>query len=361
MNTNSDSELPYIIFPRINLKVLLDTGSTKSFIRPEIADKYFKNAIKKDPFQISTVHGSSVENFSTTIPSIEMFNTKRNDMLKFYLFDFHKYFDCLLGVDNLKLIKAFIDLNKEVLILPDSNAKIYFHKTLPSSNFILVEPRTEQIIEVQVSDIANGDVIIPYTRISNLEIPECIATVKNGKAICSILNPNDSQIKISHLEPLKVDQFADYELATAINDTNLHNFSTGEVKFDFSKIRTEQYDYEKFYKKGKLNKNADALSRIELNANETKNVIDKPAIFDFMEQFNDQFASTSGMQTHNQKPDQTDNQSMIVEASDCQNNVNINNSSSDQTIHSSHEHPIIGIPIIILQSIMVKIKLLSHK
>nr|CAH7757842.1 unnamed protein product [Callosobruchus chinensis] len=130
----------------INLKVLLDTGSTKSFIRPEIADKYFKNAIKKDPFQISTVHGSSVENFSTTIPSIEMFNTKRNDMLKFYLFDFHKYFDCLLGVDNLKLIKAFIDLNKEVLILPDSNAKIYFHKTLPSSNFILVEPRTEQII-----------------------------------------------------------------------------------------------------------------------------------------------------------------------------------------------------------------------
>nr|CAH7745817.1 unnamed protein product [Callosobruchus chinensis] len=244
MNTNSDSELPYIIFPRINLKVLLDTGSTKSFIRPEIADKYFKNAIKKDPFQISTVHGSSVENFSTTIPSIEMFNTKRNDMLKFYLFDFHKYFDCLLGVDNLKLIKAFIDLNKEVLILPDSNAKIYFHKTLPSSNFILVEPRTEQIIEVQVSDIANGDVIIPYTRISNLEIPECIATVKNGKAICSILNPNDSQIKISHLEPLKVDQFADYELATAINDTNLHNFSTGEVKFDFSKIRTEHMNSE---------------------------------------------------------------------------------------------------------------------
>nr|CAH7736925.1 unnamed protein product [Callosobruchus chinensis] len=96
MNTNSDSELPYIIFPRINLKVLLDTGSTKPFIRPEIADKYFKNAIKKDPFQISTVHGSSVENFSTTIPSIEMFNRKRNDMLKFYLFDFHKYFDCLL-------------------------------------------------------------------------------------------------------------------------------------------------------------------------------------------------------------------------------------------------------------------------
>ena len=68
INPNSkESKLPFIIFPENNLKVLIETGSTKSFIKPEIAQQYFKNSIKKDPFKIFTAHGTSFENFSTTI------------------------------------------------------------------------------------------------------------------------------------------------------------------------------------------------------------------------------------------------------------------------------------------------------
>ena len=99
----NESKLPFIVFSKNNLKVLIDTGSTKSFIRPEIAQKYFKNSIKKDPFKIFTAHGTSFENFSTIICS-KIF--KENKSLKFYLFNFHNQFDCLLGIDNLKLLET---------------------------------------------------------------------------------------------------------------------------------------------------------------------------------------------------------------------------------------------------------------
>nr|CAH7736470.1 unnamed protein product [Callosobruchus chinensis] len=43
-----------------------------------------------------------------------MFNTKRINELKFYLFNFHKYFDCLLGVDNSKYLKELVDFSTKL-------------------------------------------------------------------------------------------------------------------------------------------------------------------------------------------------------------------------------------------------------
>lgn len=63
--TNKQSKLSYFIFRENNLKVLIDTGSTKSFINPLIADKCYRNFIVEDPFQIiSAAHGTSIENSS---------------------------------------------------------------------------------------------------------------------------------------------------------------------------------------------------------------------------------------------------------------------------------------------------------
>ena len=51
----------------------------------------------------------------------------------------------------------------------------------------------------------------------------------------------------------------------------------------------DEFEYEKVYKKESLNKNADALSRVELNLNETEPGPSSPPIFDFIFDFMDEF------------------------------------------------------------------------
>jgi len=59
------------------------------------------------------------------VPCPELFRTKLKN-IKFHLFDFHKFFDCLLGLDNLKLINAKINLVDNSLDLPSTSIRIYF-------------------------------------------------------------------------------------------------------------------------------------------------------------------------------------------------------------------------------------------
>lgn len=75
---NKLSKLPFIIFPEYNLRILLDTGSTTSFINPDVAEKYFKNKIVSDPFQISSAHGSSNGKFSTSFRCPKIFKRHRS-------------------------------------------------------------------------------------------------------------------------------------------------------------------------------------------------------------------------------------------------------------------------------------------
>lgn len=63
-------KLMYVIFSENNL---IDTGSMKSFVNSNIAQKYFKKFIKNDAFKISTVHGTSVNNFNTLMSCPKMF------------------------------------------------------------------------------------------------------------------------------------------------------------------------------------------------------------------------------------------------------------------------------------------------
>jgi hypothetical protein len=147
--TNNISELPYIVHPINKQKILIDTASTKSFVNPSIVNRGISDLIKKDPFKISTVHGSTVGNFSLTTSFPEIF--KSDTKLKFYLFKFHKHFDWLLGMDSLKNLNGVINLKQNLLILPNVTFKIYYQKTtsqycnINSSNIDFSKFRTEHL------------------------------------------------------------------------------------------------------------------------------------------------------------------------------------------------------------------------
>lgn len=105
-----NDSLPFITFPENNLKTLIDTVSTRSFIKPTIAPKLFNKFFRVDSFQIKTTHDSSREKYtsSITIPASKIFRT--NEQVKFHLFDFHGYFDCLIGMDIIKHLGLIFDI-----------------------------------------------------------------------------------------------------------------------------------------------------------------------------------------------------------------------------------------------------------
>lgn len=116
------------------------------------------------PFQITTAHGTSTENFSLLLPSSELFK-KPDIMLKYFLFHFHDHFDILLGLDNLKSIGATIDLVNDKIIIPTSEIKIQYHQLKPQSNYVKINANSEKIVKFHINCVKNGDILIPETKI----------------------------------------------------------------------------------------------------------------------------------------------------------------------------------------------------
>lgn len=263
--TNSQSKLPYIILPENNLKVLIDTGSSKSFVSDKIANKFYKDLIKKDPFKISSAHGNSIQQYSTKIPCSKIFNLNNKLLLKFHIFNFHKYFDCLLGLDNLIKLNAIIDLNNNLLITPSSKIKIEFLDLSKNStqinNYITVGPKSEQIIKIKTKNIKNGEIVIPYTKLNNLEIAECITKVINHEALCTIINPSENDITVDLSTPLLVENLENYD----ITNSNINNFNAENFKFNSELIRTDHMNDEEKFEIIKLIKQYQDIFQLENN------------------------------------------------------------------------------------------------
>lgn len=96
------------------------------------------------------------------------------------------------------------------------------------------------------------------------------------------------------------------------------------------RLKLEEFEYEIVYKKGTLNKNADALSRVELNMNEAGP--SGAPFFEFMKEFNESL-----------EPNRENNASIVAEAGDLDDHRNAEE--DDATVHSNHENPIIAVPI----------------
>nr|CAH7726566.1 unnamed protein product [Callosobruchus chinensis] len=272
--SDPQSELPFITFPEFKPKCLIDTGRTRSFITPAIAEKFFRRSIEKDPFKISSAHGTSIEQYSITIPSSKIFNLPDVN-LKFHLFKFHQHFDCLLGLDNLKLLNSNIDLQKNLLVTPRVHIPFQYHKinsTNISTNFITI-----------------------------------VTDHKPLQWLFSVKDPSSKTLRW--------------------------------------RLKLEEHDSDIVYKKATLNKNAEFLSRIEINANETNDSV-PTVLADYIKQFNEEF----NREQNNPGPSTSiqpcfDNRSLLAEPNDLDHPRNAEED-NDQTIHFNHENPLINISII---------------
>lgn len=204
--------MPYIKINNPPLKLLIDTGSTKSFINPEIASNYYRDNIFHEPFTVSTIFQSSSHEYCAEIPIFPEFN--RQDNLKFYLFNFHNVYDGLIGCDNLKLLNARLDFVNSKLLTPNCNIPIHYQESCQKISFQKrIDPHTKIITKVPVNQ-NNGDIIIPGQIIQNCEIPETLTNSKNGFALVELLNKTDKEINLILTYPIRVTTFNanNYEL-----------------------------------------------------------------------------------------------------------------------------------------------------
>uniref|UniRef100_A0A0A9YJ44 RNA-directed DNA polymerase n=1 Tax=Lygus hesperus TaxID=30085 RepID=A0A0A9YJ44_LYGHE len=174
------------------------------------------------------------------VPCGEIFQ-QRNLNLKFNVFQFHKKFDLLLGLDNLKILKANIDLNSNYLKTPKLNIPLLYLGT-DSAETYTVDARTIQQIKIRIRNLENGDAILPYMRIGEMEVPECLVRVDNHETNVRILNPKTTPGKFSQISPVEV------EIPDELTDNidSLNNYYDEDAKFDFdiSKLRMNHMNEE---------------------------------------------------------------------------------------------------------------------
>lgn len=157
--------------------------------------------------------------------------------MKFFLFKFHDTFDGLIGLDNLEFLQTNIDFANGILYTPYNKIKILYQNTKRNLNHISIAPRSEQVIKIKTS-IRNGEIIIPYQKLGNCEIPESLSISRNGVAITTILNNSIDKVSLDFSKPIQVENFERKEFEQ-IDLNYIDNLEIPEI--DISKLIRKEH------------------------------------------------------------------------------------------------------------------------
>ena len=114
INISANNALPYVTLKQLNIKPLIDTGSSKYILKPTIAEKYFPQCIYNNKNTIKTALGSQQTLFQATLPLFKEYNI--HNEIDFILFDFHDFYDGIIGLSDLRKLNLNIDLINNVLV-----------------------------------------------------------------------------------------------------------------------------------------------------------------------------------------------------------------------------------------------------
>lgn len=189
--------IPYFRFftSKGYLNFLIDTGANKSYINPE----HVKRASKaKCPSVVTNKNGKFTID---RIVHANFFPETFNEKLPYHLFKFHKFFDGLIGYENLAKMQAKIDSSSHQLVIGE--AKYPLSKYYPCSvNF---HEQTESM--VLISTTADGSFLIEdeinLTR--NIKLQPGVYIAKDNSATVHL--SSSKRVKINNLQPFENERF----------------------------------------------------------------------------------------------------------------------------------------------------------
>lgn len=206
------ANLPYIFIPELNANFLIDTGSTRSLMNPNLAYKFYQNYIFKEDFHIQTAHSISYHDEVMVIPVFSIF--KIEETHKFYLFKFSEKYDGLIGIDFLKQIKANVNIDSKLITTPKVTISIIYeteelsklkNKLRINKHTLIIPPRSEKVVKLPVIH-KEGVGLLNYIKYDNkLESPQAVVNIQNYFAITTIINSNTNPAKIEINEPFDIE------------------------------------------------------------------------------------------------------------------------------------------------------------
>lgn len=190
---------------------MIDTGSTRTLITEKIAETFFIDQIKEDPFQIKTPHSISLHKYSAEIPVSKIF--KKPGMLHtHYIFNFSQAYDGLIGLDLLQEIGATLDFKNGYLSTDKAKIPLFLEgKRLVSTSTTNekeskyeynISPKTEVVAKIPTSQ-SNGEALINSIIFENqIEISAGLINVKDNEATVLLINNTDEEKTFTISEPL---------------------------------------------------------------------------------------------------------------------------------------------------------------
>lgn len=243
INISSNNALPYVQIKHPNIKLLIDTGSSKSILKPSIAEQFYPKCIYQSNNTIKTAVGSQMAKFQASIPAFPEFVT--NYKIDFILFDFHDYFDGVLGLTDLINMNFNIDLCNKQLVGTNIKIPFSYRKALDTCFSFSVNP-FEKIVKNMPVSVYEGEILTKPGKIKDLFLPQILTVAKEGFAPLEVQNHSDKNISVTLTEPIPVDSFESnsYEIF------NIENFvSNTKIKkkdnFEIDQaLRTEHMNAE---------------------------------------------------------------------------------------------------------------------
>lgn len=197
------------------MKFLIDTGASSSFINPEYTQP--EDLIETTPTVITTILNKHILNKKIILPNFIEFNSPGE--LTFLVFQFHNYFDGLLGLDALTQLEAKVDLANQLLITRNSTIPIQFKPNFMSQKYT-IPPNSKFITKLPV-DIRNGDIFIPSTEFKpGLYTSEGIYKSNDWYSIVEVINSHNYEQTLLVEQPIKVTKISSTEVCE-LNNINI--------------------------------------------------------------------------------------------------------------------------------------------
>lgn len=180
------------------LKFLIDTGANKNYISPKHVN--IEKCRFTDPVNIHNINGiHAVNQFVEFNPFMQIPKTMK---IKFYIFDFHPFFDGLIGYEALQLLKTNILTSTNELQFPYGKVKML--RKYPCNTPIQLNANETKIINIPVN-IEKGDFLVKSdTNISDsIFVHSGLYSADNYFAYLAVTNISKEPTSLDAVKPFE--------------------------------------------------------------------------------------------------------------------------------------------------------------
>lgn len=182
------------------LKFLIDTGANRNYISPKHVN--WDRCRDTHPVKIKNVNGDHIATkFVEFNPFYQIHGSSKQEFL---VFDFHEFFDGLIGYNTLRSSKADILTADNLLKFP--NGTIQMYRKYPNSTTIQLNCHETKVISLP-TDVTEGEFYfendIPLS--PQINIHAGLYSCTENRVFVTVTNVSDEQAKVVIRDPLTVE------------------------------------------------------------------------------------------------------------------------------------------------------------